>query len=167
MWSERLRRYLDQNGVRYTTFVHPPAFTAQDVAATAHIPEWEMAKTVMVKLDGKMVMAVLSATQTVVFDLLRDATGAGTAELAGEAEFASLFPGCERGAMPPFGNLYGVDVYVDPDLAADEEIAFNAGTFTEVIRMKYADFARLVRPRVARLASTAAARTAAGITDDA
>jgi Ala-tRNA(Pro) deacylase len=112
-----------------------------------------MAKTVMVKLDGKIVMVVLPAAERVVFDLLRDATGARSAELAGEAEFASLFPGCERGAMPPFGNLSGLDVYVDRDLASDETIAFNAGSFTEVIRMRYADFARLVQPKVARFAA--------------
>jgi Ala-tRNA(Pro) deacylase len=153
MWGDQLKQHLDKNRVKYVTITHSPAFTAQEVAATAHIPGREMAKTVMVKLDGKIVMVVLPAAERVVFDLLRDATGARSAELAGEAEFASLFPGCERGAMPPFGNLSGLDVYVDRDLASDETIAFNAGSFTEVIRMRYADFARLVQPRVARFAA--------------
>jgi len=153
MWGDQLKQHLDKNRVKYVTITHSPAFTAQEVAATAHIPGREMAKTVMVKLDGKIVMVVLPAAERVVFDLLRDATGARSAELAGEAEFASLFPGCERGAMPPFGNLSGLDVYVDRDLASDETIAFNAGSFTEVIRMRYADFARLVQPKVAKFAA--------------
>jgi Ala-tRNA(Pro) deacylase len=155
MWGDQLKQHLDKNRVKYVTIRHSPAFTAQEVAAAAHVPGREMAKTVMVRLDDKMVMTVLPASERVVFDLLRDATGARTAELAGEAEFASLFPGCEPGAMPPFGDLYGVDVYVDQDLAADEEIAFNAGSFTEVIRMTYADFARLVHPKVVKFATRA------------
>lgn len=153
MWGDQLKQHLDKNRVKYVTITHSPAFTAQEVAATAHIPGREMAKTVMVKLDGKIVMVVLPAAERVVFDLLRDATGAHSAELAGEAEFASLFPECERGAMPPFGNLSGLDVYVDRDLASAETIAFNAGSFTEVIRMRYADFARLVQPKVAKFAT--------------
>lgn len=153
MWGDQLKQHLDQNRVKYVTIAHSPAFTAQEVAATAHVPGREMAKTVMVKLDGKIAMAVLPASERVVFDLLRDAAGARLAELASEGEFASLFPGCERGAMPPFGNLSGLDVYVDRDLAADETIAFNAGSFTEVIRMKYADFARLVQPKVVKFAA--------------
>jgi Ala-tRNA(Pro) deacylase len=153
MWGDQLKQHLDKNRVKYVTIAHSPAFTAQEVAATAHVPGREMAKTVMVKLDGKIVMVVLPASERVVFDLLRDAVGARSAELASEAEFASLFPGCERGAMPPFGNLSGLDVYVDRDLASDEAIAFNAGSFTEVIRMRYADFARLVQPKVAKFAT--------------
>ncbi|HEX9611268.1 MAG TPA: YbaK/EbsC family protein [Gemmatimonadales bacterium] len=153
MWGDQLKQHLDKNRVKYVTIAHSPAFTAQEVAATAHVPGREMAKTVMVKLDGKIAMAVLPASERVVFDLLRDATGAHSAELATEGEFASLFPGCERGAMPPFGNLSGLDVYVDRDLAADETIAFNAGSFTEVIQMRYADFARLVQPKVAKFAA--------------
>ncbi len=153
MWSDQVKRHLDKHRVKYVTIAHSPAFTAQEVAATAHVPGREMAKTVMVKLDGKMAMAVLPASERVVFDLLRDTAGAHSAELASEGEFASLFPGCERGAMPPFGNLSGLDVYVDRDLAADETIAFNAGSFTEVIQMTYADFARLVQPKVAKFAA--------------
>lgn len=153
MLGDQLKQHLDKHRVQYVTIRHTPAFTAQEVAAAAHVPGREMAKTVMVKLDDKMVMTVLPASERVVFDLLRDATGARTASLASEAEFASLFPGCERGAMPPFGDLYGVDVYVDRDLAADETIAFNAGSFTELIQMKYADFADLVRPKVVKFAA--------------
>lgn len=148
MWGDELKRYLDSEGVSYTTIRHPAAYTAQEVAAAAHVPGQEMAKSVMVKVDGRLAMVVLPASDKVVFDVLREALGAREVELANELEFADVFPECERGAMPPFGNLHGIPVYVADDLADDEEIAFNAGSFTEVIRMPYRDFARLARPRV-------------------
>jgi Ala-tRNA(Pro) deacylase len=101
----------------------------------------------MVKLDGKMAMAVLPASYKVDFDLLKSASGASKVELASEAEFKDAFPECEVGAMPPFGNLYGMEVFVAESLAEDEEIAFNAGTHTELIKLKYEDFENLVKPR--------------------
>ena len=131
---------------------HSPAFTAQEIAASAHIPGKELAKTVMVKLDGTMAMAVLPASLAVDFDLLKAAAGAKKAELAGEAEFLDLFPECEAGAMPPFGNLYDMAVYADEGLAEDEQIAFNAGSHKELVRLAYADFARVVEPTVASFA---------------
>ena len=152
MALEQLMRFLDSNAVKYLTVRHSPAYTAQEVAAIAHVPGKEWAKTVMVKLDGKMAMAVVPASGRVVFDLLKQASGAGVAELAAEQEFRDLCPGCEVGAMPPFGNLFGMDVYVDEGLAADPEIAFNAGTHTELLSLPFADFLRLVKPRVVRLA---------------
>jgi Ala-tRNA(Pro) deacylase len=148
---ERLMQFLDSNAVKYVTVTHSPAYTAQEVAALAHVPGREWAKTVMVKLDGKMAMAVVPASCRVIFDLLKEASSAGAAELATEQEFRDLCPGCEVGAMPPFGNLFGMDVYVDESLAADPEIAFNAGTHTEMVRLPFADFLRLVHPKVARL----------------
>lgn len=153
MWGRQFKEYLDREGVRYVTLHHSPAYTAQEIAASAHVPGKEMAKTVIVKLDGKMVMAVLPASYRVVPEMLREATGAHVVELADEREFVYLFPGCERGAMPPFGNLYGLDVYVADSLADDEEIAFNAGSFTQLVRMSYQDYARLVRPNVLRFAA--------------
>jgi Ala-tRNA(Pro) deacylase len=102
----------------------------------------------MVELDGKMAMVVVPATRKIVLQDLCEITGAGRVRFATEDEFRSLFPDCEVGAMPPFGNLYGLSVYVAPGLAADEEIAFNAGTHTEVIKMHYADFERLVQPQL-------------------
>ena len=105
----------------------------------------------MVKLDGKMAMAVLPSTGKVDLNLLRESAGAEEARLATEAEFKSLFPGCETGAMPPFGNLYGMDVYVAPILAEDEQIAFNAGSHTEVMKLAYKDFERFVKPKVVRM----------------
>lgn len=152
---ETLRKFLDDNAVKYVTMKHSPAYTAQELAALAHVPGKDWAKTVMVKLDGRMAMAVVPASSRVVFDLLREASGAKAAELATEQEFKDLCPGCEVGAMPPFGNLFGMDIYVDEALAEDAEIAFNAGTHTEVVRLPYADFERLAKPRVVRLSRRA------------
>ena len=153
MPAQKLKEFLDSHTVKYVTISHSPAFTAQEVAAAAHIPGKELAKTVMVKMDGKLAMAVLPASYKVDFELLRETTGAKKIELASEREFRDQCPGCEVGAMPPFGNLYGLDVYVADSLAEDEEIAFNAGTFTEVIRLAYKDFERLVKPKVLKFAA--------------
>ncbi len=150
---KRLKEYLDGHGIRYVSISHSPSYTAQEIAASAHIPGREMAKTVMIKVDGKMAMAVLSASTHVDFDMLREAAGAETVELATEEEFESMFPGCELGAMPPFGNLYDMEVFVAEDLAEDEEIVFNAGSHTELIRMKYSDFEDLVSPVVVQFAA--------------
>ena len=150
---KRLKAFLDSHSIRYVTIQHSPAHTAQEIAASAHIPGRELAKTVMVKLDGEMAMAVLPASFQIDFDLLKEATGAKTTDLATEAEFSGLFPGCETGAMPPFGNLYGVRVFVAERLTRDEEIAFCAGSHSELIKMRYDDFERLTRPTVIPLAA--------------
>ena len=154
---QRLKDFLDKNQVEYITIRHSLAFNAQRIAATTHIPGKELAKTVMVKLDGKMAMAVLPASFLVNLSLLRDVTGAKKVELANEMEFKRFFPESEIGAMPPFGNLYDMEVYVAESLSHDEEIAFNAGTHVELIRMAYKDFERLVQPKVLRFST---ARTA-------
>lgn len=148
MAAQKLRDFLDHNNVKYMTFRHSPAYTAQEIAATAHVPGQELAKTVVVKMDNRMAMAVLPASFQVDFDMLRQASGASHVELATEQEFASMFPGCEVGAMPPFGNLYEMDVFVAEPLTEDEEIVFNAGSHAELIRMSYRDFERLVQPRI-------------------
>jgi len=147
---KKLKEFLDKNNIKYISISHSPAYTAQEIAASAHIPGKNLAKTVMVKLDGKMAMAVLPASYNVDFDLLKKAAGAQKAELATEEEFKDMFPECDIGAMPPFGNLYGLEVFVAETLAEDEEIAFNAGSHTELIKLAYKDFERLVKPRVAR-----------------
>ncbi len=147
---QRLKEFLDREGVRYVSILHSTAYTAQEVAQTAHISGDEMAKCVMIKVDGKMAMAVLPASYQVDFGLLREAIGADHVTLAHEREFIELFPQCELGAMPPFGNLYGMPVYVAVKLSDDESIAFNAGTHRELIRLPYADFVRLVKPTVLR-----------------
>jgi Ala-tRNA(Pro) deacylase len=144
-----LTRFLDENKVEYVTIRHSPAYTAQKIAAAAHIPGREVAKTVMVNMDGKMAMAVLRATDQVDLDLLRGAANAKSATLASEDDFKDAFQGVELGAMPPFGNLYGMEVFVDEALAKDAQIAFNAGSHTELLQLDYADFERLAKPKVA------------------
>ena len=153
MPAKKLKEFLDSEKVKYLTIGHSVAYTAQEIAASAHIPGQDLAKTVVVKLDGEMVLAVLPATARVDLELLRKASGAKSAELARENEFAGIFPGCELGAMPPFGNLYGLEVFVAQRLTEDEQIAFNAGTHTELIQLSFADFERLVRPRVLKLSA--------------
>lgn len=143
---EKLTSYLDEERVKYVTIKHSRAFTAQEVAASAHIPGKEMAKTVMVDVDGEMAMAVLPASYQVNLDRLRERTGAQRLKLAPEDDFKELFPDCEVGAMPPFGRLYGMKTFMAAVLAEDEEIAFNAGTHTELIRMSFADYFRLEEP---------------------
>ena len=145
---ERLKQFLDENRVKYISLLHSPAFTAQEIAASAHVPGRELAKTVIVKLDGKIAMAVLPASYSVDLDRLAEVAGAQRAELATEQEFKSLFPGCDAGAMPPFGNLYDMPVFSSASLEEDDEIAFNAGSHTELLRLTYLDFKRLVEPRV-------------------
>jgi Ala-tRNA(Pro) deacylase len=152
MPTNKLREFLDGQRVKYVTVSHSPAYTAQEIAASAHVRGKDMAKTVMVTLDGRMAMAVLPASRKVGFDLLREASGTENVQLASERAFSDMFPGCEVGAMPPFGNLYGMDVYVSRLLAEDTEIAFNAGSHTELVRMAYEDFVRLVNPKIVRLA---------------
>jgi Ala-tRNA(Pro) deacylase len=144
---KKLMDFLNDHHVKYTRITHSPAMTAQETAACAHFPGKEMAKTVMIKIDGKMAMAVLPATQHVDIELFKALACTENVELAREQDFKNLFPECETGAMPPFGNLYGMDVYVEKDLAQDKQICFNAGSHTELVRMSYKDFEKLVRPR--------------------
>ena len=148
---ERLKRFLESEGVKYVTLSHSQAFTAQEIAASAHVPGKELAKTVMVKVDGDMAMAVLPADDRVDRELIQQAAGADAVELASESEFKDLFTNCELGAMPPFGNLWGMRVFVDQRLTEDEEIAFNAGSHSELVRLAYADFERLVQPEIVHL----------------
>lgn len=143
-----LKRFLDACNVKYTCIVHSPAFTAQEVAHSAHIKGQSMAKVVIVKLDEVMAMAVLPANAKVVLQDLRELTGHQNVQFAAEEEFKSRFADCELGAMPPFGNLYSMDVYVAEPLTRNEQIAFNAGSHMEVIQMAYTDFERLVHPKV-------------------
>ncbi len=151
---KKLKEFLDSNGVKYETITHANAYTAQEIAASAHIPGKEMAKTVIVKLDGRLTLSVLPASYKVDFDLLKLNTGVNKAELATEQEFVDMFPECEVGAMPPFGNLYGMEVYVAQKLTEDNEIAFNAGSHSELVRLSYKDFERLAKPKVVKFSLT-------------
>jgi Ala-tRNA(Pro) deacylase len=151
MVLQKLTSYLDSHNIKYTVITHSQAFAAREIAATAHIPGKELAKTVIARVDGKLVMAVVPASDMVDFRLLKDAVGAKAAQLAGEDEFRYRFPECELGAMPPFGNLYDMEVLVADDLAEDEEIAFNAGSHRELVKMAYKDFAQLVQPKLVKI----------------
>jgi Ala-tRNA(Pro) deacylase len=144
----KLKNYLDENHVKYVCINHSKAYTAQEVAASAHVPGGSLAKVVMVELDGELAMAVLPANRKVILQDLRDVTGSNQVRFASEDRFKGRFPDCEIGAMPPFGNLYGMDVFVAPSLINHAEIAFNAGSHEEIIKLAYADFERLVNPRV-------------------
>lgn len=144
---KKLREYLDKQGVKYVSISHSPAYTMSEIAATAHVPGNEVAKTVMVKLEGRMVMTVLPSAYRVDLELLRDLTGASSVELATEEDFKELFPECDVGAMPPFGPLYGFEVYVALELERWKNMAFNAGSHTELMQLAYRDFQRLVKPK--------------------
>ncbi len=151
MPARKLREFLDSHNVEYITISHSPAYTAQRIAELTHIPGKELAKTVIVKLNGKFAMAVLPASHRVDLDYLKRGVKAHDVKVASEAEFKDLFPDCEVGAMPPFGNLYDMDVYVAEKLTEDEEIAFNAGSHTELVKLAYKDFEDLVSPQVIRM----------------
>ena len=151
MPAQKLKDYLDQHGIQYVTISHSPAYTAQRIAELAHIPGKELAKTVIVKIDDKFAMAVLPASRRVNLRHLKQAIGADEVVLSSEREFKELFPDCEVGAMPPFGNLYDMGVYVAEQLTEDEEIAFNAGSHSELVKMSYRDYADLVTPQVVSL----------------
>ena len=148
MPANQLREYLDSHDVQYTVIEHSLAYTAQEIAATAHVPGQELAKTVMVKIDQQMAMVVIPAPERVNLKRLKEFTGAKQIELASEQDFTELFPDCKPGAMPPFGNLYEMKVYASESLAEVVEIAFCAGSHTELIRMSFKDFEKLVEPQV-------------------
>lgn len=148
----KLKEFLDRNNIAYEVLTHPEAFTAQRVAEAQHVPGRELAKVVIVRSGAKFAMIVLPAPCRLDLERARAVLGNPDLVLAAEQEFTRLFPDCQPGAMPPFGNLYGLPVWVDEDLAKDEKIIFNAGTHTETVRLRYADFSRLVKPQVARLA---------------
>lgn len=145
---QQLKEFLDENHVKYVSIKHSLAYTAQEIAASAHVSGNEMIKTVVVKVDGALALVAMPAPERLDLTRVRARSGAQDATLASESEFVEAFPGCELGAMPPFGNLYGMETYAAPSLARRSDIAFNAGTHTEVIRMAYADFERLVKPRI-------------------
>lgn len=149
---ERLEKYFREQGVKYEVRSHPEVYTAQEVAAVEHIPGRLMAKVVMAMIDGSPTQLVLPAPHRVDLPRLRSALGAEECRLAREEEFTSLFPDCEVGAMPPFGNLYNVAVIVDRSLTEDPRIVFNAGTHRETMTVAYQDFARLVTPKTVEFA---------------
>ncbi len=146
MPAQRLTEFLDNNNVKYVAINHSMAFTALEIAKSAHVPIKEMAKTLILKIDNETAMAVLPAAYKIDLAILRDAFDTENVELASEQEFARLFPDCEVGAMPPFGNLYELDVYVAESITEHPYFAFTAGSHSEVIRMAYKDYEHLVSP---------------------
>ena len=154
MAPNNLKAFLDRHGVKYISIQHSPAFAASDVAASAHVAARDFAKTVIVKIDDVPAMLVLPATRRILIHELREMLETENVKLATEPEIYRWFPDCELGAMPPFGNLYSMKVYVAASLAHEKEIAFNAGTHTEIVKLPYADFDRLVKPLVIDLVTT-------------
>jgi len=153
MPTRKLLDFLDQNNIHYVVINHSSAYTASEIAASAHVKGQELAKTVMVKVDGEMAQIVLPAKYKVNFDLFKNYTGIDNIDLAGEDEFTELFPDCLTGAMPPFGNLYGMKTYLDKTLTYDEEIAFNAGNHSQLIRLRFEDYLSLVKPEISNFAA--------------
>ena len=146
--SSQLKEYLDNQGVEYSVKAHEPAYTALEVAAARHVPGKELAKSVILKADDRLIMAVLPASYVVNVRILKDEIGCDSLRLASEEEFRDRFPTCELGAMPPFGNIFGVEVYCDNLIESDEEIEFNAGTHTDTVRLRSEDFKKLVNPHI-------------------
>lgn len=151
MTAKNFEEYLNSNHIHYEKIPHQLTYTAQETAAAAHISGRVFAKTVMLKIDSLLVMLVLPAHYRSDLEFIRRISGAKRVELAGEAEFKDLFPDCEVGAMPPFGNLYDVNVWVDESLMWDESMVFNAGSHTELMKIATSDFKELVHPRIVRL----------------
>ncbi|MGH8074737.1 MAG: aminoacyl-tRNA deacylase [Lysobacter sp.] len=152
MLSPRLHNFLDEHHAPYATLTHDRTVTAQATASATHIGAGHFAKTVMIKVDGQLAMMVMPAPYRVDLTRLSRALGGPEVELAEETEFRDAFPDCELGAMPPFGHLYGMQVYIDSRLAQQPQIAFNAGSHTDTVRMSYAEFERLAEPELLWLA---------------
>lgn len=154
---ERLKALLNQNNVHFEIIPHSNAYTAAAIGAITHIPRKEIAKTVMVRVDGQTSMAVVPGSRHLDLGALKSALGAKSVMLVSEQDFASTFPDCEVGAMPPFGSLYNLPVYADERLSEETEIVFNAGSHRELVRMAYRDFDRLQKPKVLHIATQTAA----------
>lgn len=151
---QRCQRYLKQHNIRYAHSIHPPAFTARDIASADRVAAHKMTKVVVYFGGNGYGMLVLPADCVVDFAEVRRLLGLPDIRLAAEAELLGLFPDCEVGAMPPFGNIFSLPVLVDERIAISEFIAFNAGTHKDVIRMSFSDFAGLVNPLVAGFAAS-------------
>ena len=151
MEAHRVRKFLISHGVGYEVEHHPPAYTAQEIAAVEHVPGRKFAKPVIVNADGRLIMTVLPANRLLDLEKVKTILESDDVRLAREEEFAPIFDDCERGAEPPFGNLYGIPVIVDVNLPSDEMV-FNAGSHTETMRVSTAEYLGLVHPETADLA---------------
>ena len=153
MISRKLQSFLDENQVRYVTIAHSRAYTAQEIAALVHVPGKNLVKVVMVEADGRPWMVAMDSNHRVNLQRLKEAIGANEVRIEREAEFQELFEDCEVGAMPPFGELYGLPMVADGALWEDREIVFNGGTHSEVVKMAFVDWERLMKPQKALLAA--------------
>lgn len=144
---KKLKEFLDSHRVKYVSMSHSPAFTSQEIAAAAHVSGKQLAKTVIVKIGQQFAMVVVPANSQINFSKLREETGS-TVDLALESEFKEKFSDCEVGAMPPFGDLYNMPVYISEQLTTQDHIIFNAGSHSELIQLDFADYERLVKPTV-------------------
>lgn len=156
----RIRDYLDSQNAPYEWLPHPQAFTAQEVAHSLHVSGKRLAKTVMLDADGRLVMGVLPASHRLIVAELKAALEVSHLEMLPEGELAKIFPDCDLGAIPPFGNLYGIEVWVDRVVAESGEIVFTAGTHVDAVRMKYSDYAELVKPHEGRFSEVWASKAA-------
>ena len=145
---KNVKEFLEKHHVKYVSMSHSPAFTSQEIAAAAHVSGKDLAKTVVIKVDGKLAMVVVPANHQVNFARLREETGAKSVDLASESEFKDKFSGCEVGAMPPFGPMFDMPVYLADELSQHDQIVFNAGSHSELVQMKEPDFERMVKPTV-------------------
>jgi len=147
MPNKNIKDYLQENKVKWKTIPHTPWYTAQEIAASAHVSGKRLAKTVIIKLGEELAMVVLPAYEHVNFSQIKEITGESDVDLARESDFKSRFPECEVGAMPPFGNLYDMKVFVSNNLSHDQ-IAFNSGSHSELMEISYKDFIDLVKPKI-------------------
>jgi Ala-tRNA(Pro) deacylase len=147
--NARVQSFLEGKSVPYEVLAHPLAYTAQGVAHASHVSGWQMAKVVIVRPpSGPPLMAVLPASRRLDLGQFEDVAGFKKLALVSEAEMHDVFPDCETGAMPPFGNLYGLPVFVDAHLAREKDLVFQAGNHREAARVRFSDFERLVHPKV-------------------
>ena len=153
--SERLKAFLEGQGVSFEVLEHDEAYTAQEEAHATAVPGRNWAKTVVVNADGDPMLAVLPATRMLDLDAFAQTVGAQSVELADEEHFAGLYPDCEPGAMPPFGHLYEQTTFVDESLREDEYIAFHAGDHQTAIKLPYSVYEELEEPVVARFSTEA------------
>jgi len=145
----KIKQFLDQNNVPYQVILHEEVYTAQELAQALRVPGKELVKVVVIKADDRYCMAVLPSIRKIDLSALQMLLNAATLTIAAEREIKELFPESEIGAMPPFGHLAAMEVWVDSSLTKDEYITFNAGTHYEAIRMRYTDFDRLTLPHTA------------------
>lgn len=146
---ERLEAYLRASQVPFEAHPHQPAYTAQAVAEREHIPGQLMVKVVVVVADGELAMLALPTSRRADLARVAELLDAREVRLATEGELSLAFPDCEIGAMPPFGGMYGLPVYVDRSLEGEHRVFFQDGTHTGAMSVSYADFRRLAAPVVA------------------